>query len=310
MIEPVGFARNPDSARTNAFMRDASGRRPDELQASALREFRELATRLEGEGVEVLVFRDRVEAPSPDAIFPNNWVSFHENGRVVLYPMEPPNRRAERRREILDWLSSEKGFRVSEIVDLSPYENEGRFLEGTGSMVFDRPRRTVYASASPRTTESLLREYGERFGLRVVLFRAHDAEGIPVYHTNVLLALGPGVAVLCSEAIRDPSERRALVESLESGGREVVEITMAQLYAFAGNMLALEDAMGESLLVISEGAFSSLAPAQLARLRRRARLVQSPISTIEEFGGGSVRCMLAEVFLPREQAGVRRGIRG
>ena len=299
MIEPVAFGRNPDSARTNAFMRDASGVSPEELQASALREFRTLVERLENEGVEVLAFRDSVDSPSPDAIFPNNWVSFHEDGRTILYPMEPPNRRPERRKEILEWLSVEKGFRLKEVIDLSPHELEGRFLEGTGSMVFDRPGRTVYASVSPRTTPSLLREYGERFDLRLVSFHAHDAEGVPIYHTNVSLALGSGVAVLCGEAVRDHSERRALVESLETGGREVVEITMEQLYAFAGNMLALENARGESLLVMSERAFSSLQPAQLRDLERHARLVRSPIPTIEEFGGGSVRCMLAEVFLPR-----------
>ena len=299
MIEPVAFGRNPDSARTNAFMRDATGRKPDELQAAALHEFQGLVERLENDGVEVLVYRDSVDSPSPDAIFPNNWVSFHEDGRAILYPMEPPNRRPERRKEILDWLSAEKGFRLSEVVDLSHHEAEGRFLEGTGSMVFDRPGRTVYASVSPRTTPSLLREYGARFGLRVVSFHAHDADGVPIYHTNVALALGSGVAVFCGEAVRDHSERRALVESLENGGREVVEITMEQLYAFAGNMLALENARGETLIVMSERAFSSLRPAQLHELERHARLVRSPIPTIEDFGGGSVRCMLAEVFLPR-----------
>lgn len=299
MIEPVAFGRNPDSARTNAFMRDATGRRPEELQASALHEFQGLVERLENDGVEVLVFRDSVDSPSPDAIFPNNWVSFHEDGRAILYPMEPPNRRPERRKEILDWLSVERGFRLSEVVDLSHHEAEGRFLEGTGSMVFDRPGRTVYASISPRTTLSLLREYGARFGLRVVSFHAHDADGVPIYHTNVALALGSGVAVFCGEAVRDHSERRELGESLENGGREVVEITMEQLYAFAGNMLALENARGETLLVMSERAFSSLRPAQLQNLERHARLVTSAIPTIEDYGGGSVRCMLAEVFLPR-----------
>jgi hypothetical protein len=280
-------------------MRDATGFHPEEIQASALREFQGLVERLESEGVEVLVFRDRLEAPSPDAIFPNNWVSFHEDGRAILYPMEPPNRRLERRREILDWLSGERGFRMSEVIDLSRHEAEGRFLEGTGSMVFDRPGGIVYASISPRTTPSLLHEFAERFGLRVVAFHARDAEGVPVYHTNVALALGSGVAVFCGEAVRDRAEQRAVLESLESGGREVVEITMEQLYAFAGNLLALENGSGEPLLAMSERAFSSLSAAQLRRLERRARLVRSPIPTIEDFGGGSVRCMLAEVFLPR-----------
>ncbi len=299
MIEPVAFGSNPDSARTNAFMRDATGFPPEELQASALREFLALVERLESEGVEALVFRDRADSPSPDAIFPNNWVSFHEEGRALLYPMEPPNRRRERRTEILDWLSVEKGFRLDEVIDLSFHEAEGRFLEGTGSMVFDRPGRTVYASVSPRTTPSLLHEYGERFGLRIVSFHAFDAGGVAVYHTNVALALGAGVALFCGEAVRDLCERREVMESLESGGREVVELTMEQLYAFAGNMLALESRRGEPLLAMSERAFSSLSRTQLQRLERRARLVRSPIPTIEEFGGGSVRCMLAEVFLPR-----------
>jgi hypothetical protein len=199
-------------------MRDASGRKPEELQASALREFRALVERLEFDGVEVLAFRDSVVSPSPDAIFPNNWVSFHEDGRAILYPMEPPNRRPERRRDILDWLSSEKGFRLSEVIDLSHHEAEGRFLEGTGSMVFDRPGRTVYASVSPRTTLSLLREYGERFGLRVVSFHAHDADGVAVYHTNVALALGSGVAVFCLGRQDPRTSGRGIVEG--GGGRD------------------------------------------------------------------------------------------
>jgi hypothetical protein len=299
MIEPAAFGCNPDSARTNAFVRDDLARDLGEVQEAALREFGRLAERLEKEGVEVLVHRDDVASPSPDAIFPNNWVTFHEDGRAILYPMEPPNRRRERRKEILDWLSREKKFRLSEVVDLSSHEEEGRFLEGTGSMVLDRPGRTVYASISPRTTPSLLREFGDRFGFRVVSFHATDGSGVPVYHTNVCLALGEGMAVVCGGAVSDAAERRALVDSLEDGGREVVDIDMDQLCAFAGNMLALEDRGGEPLLAMSERAFSSLGDAQRKRLERHARLVWSPIPTIEDLGGGSVRCMLAEVFLPR-----------
>jgi hypothetical protein len=299
MVEPSAFGHNPDSARTNAFMREVGDRDPREIQAAALREFESLAERLEGEGVEVLVYRDEADSPSPDAIFPNNWVTFHDDGRAILYPMEPPNRRRERRGEILDWLSGEKSFRLREVIDLSPHEAEGRFLEGTGSMVLDRPGRTVYASISPRTTPSLLQEFGERFGFRVVSFHARDESGIPLYHTNVALALGVGVAVLCGDAVPDLAERRALVNSLECFGREVVDIDMFQLSAFAGNMLALEDRAGGPLLAMSERALSSLRSAQRNRLERHARLVSSPIPTIEEIGGGSVRCMLAEVFLPR-----------
>ncbi len=299
MIEPAAFGRNPDSARTNAFARDEGARGSGDVQAAALREFAGLVERLGNEGVEVLVHRDDAKLPSPDAIFPNNWVTFHDDGRAILYPMEPPTRRRERRKEILDWLSGEKKFRLSEVVDLSPHEVEGRFLEGTGSMVLDRTGMTVYASISPRTTPSLLAEYAERFGFRVVSFHAEDPGGIPVYHTNVVLALGPGVAVFCGDAVSDTAERRALVDSLESGGREVVAIDIHQLYAFAGNMLALEGRGGAPLLAMSERALSSLSSTQRARLERHAGLVACPIPTIEEIGGGSVRCMLAEVFLPR-----------
>ncbi|MGH9321472.1 MAG: citrulline utilization hydrolase CtlX [Vicinamibacteria bacterium] len=300
MIEPVAFGFNPDSARTNSFMHSSGGRlRAEEVQAAALREFHGLVERLSEEGVEVLVRRDRVEAPSADSIFPNNWVTFHEDGRAVLYPMEPPNRRRERRLDILDWLRDKEGFFLRQVVDLSPHEDEGRFLEGTGSMVFDRRHDLVYASISPRTTPSLLREFGERFGLEVSSFHAFDRDGSPVYHTNVVLALGSGLAVFCAEAVRDPSERRSVASSLERGGGEVVEITMEQLYAFAGNLLELRDRAGDPVLAISERAWSSLTPEQIRRLERHGRMARSPIPTIEEQGGGSVRCMLAEVFLPR-----------
>jgi hypothetical protein len=304
MIEPSAFGWNPDSARTNAFMREDSGGTPAELQAAALGEFRRLAETLEREGIEVLIFPDGANSPSPDAVFPNNWVSFHEDGRAILYPMEPPNRRRERRREILEWLSREKGFRLEEVIDLSHHESEGRFLEGTGSMVLDRPAGMAYASISPRTTESLLREFGDAFGIRVVSFHARDAEGVPVYHTNVALALGSGFAVVCEDALEKGPERNALRESLESGGREIVEITMEQLYAFAGNLLALESRRGESIIAMSERALSSLAPGQIRNLERHGALVRSPIPVIEEVGGGSVRCMLAEVFLPRSREGL------
>jgi hypothetical protein len=299
MVEPSAFGHNPDSARTNAFMQQASGRDPREIQAAALGEFESLVERLDREGVEVLVYRDDTDSPSPDAVFPNNWVTFHDDGRAILYPMEPPNRRRERRREILDWLSREGNFLLTEVIDLSQEEAEGRFLEGTGSMVLDRPGRTIYASISPRTTPSLLHEYADRFGFGVVVFHAEDRGGIPLYHTNVALALGAGVAVLCGNAVPVLAERRALMDSLERSGREVVDIDMSQLAAFAGNMIALEDRAGAPLLAMSERALSSLGSAQRKSLERHARLVTSSIPTIEEIGGGSVRCMLAEVFLPR-----------
>jgi hypothetical protein len=214
--------------------------------------------------------------------------------------MEPPNRRRERRRDILDWLRDEQGFLVKEVVDLSAHEEEGRFLEGTGSMVFDRGNGVVYASISPRTTPSLLAEFGTRFGLEVVPFHAFDSEGKPVYHTNVALALGDGLAVFCAGAVSDAAERKSVSSSLERGGAEVLEITMEQLHAFAGNLLELRNGAGDPVLAISERAFSSLTPGQVQRLERHGHIAKSPIPTIEEYGGGSVRCMMAEIFLPRK----------
>jgi hypothetical protein len=299
MVEPAAFAPNPDSARTNAFSRVASDESAKDVHSRALAEFRLLADRLRAEGIDVLVRREAAEVSSPDALFPNNWVSFHEDGRVVLYPLEPPSRRRERHWDLVGWLREEHGFRVSEVVDLTSHENEGRFLEGTGSLVVDRPRGVVYASISPRTTPSLLDEYGRRFGLEVVPFHAFDSNGVPVYHTNVVLALGAKTAVLCRDAIRDPEERRKVSASLDASGRERVEISLSQLHAFAGNMLELEDSRKRSLWVLSERARSSLERAQIRKLERGSRLVASPVPTIEEYGGGSVRCMLAEVFLPR-----------
>jgi hypothetical protein len=301
MVEPAAFAQNPDSARTNAFTRITPGASAGWAQSRALAEFRGLVHRLREEGVEVLVRKDDTCA-SPDAIFPNNWVSFHEDGRMVLYPLEPPSRRRERLWDVVGWLRDCHRFRVSEVVDLTCHESEGRFLEGTGSMVLDRPRAMVYASFSARTTPSLLAEYGARFGLRRVTFRAFDANRVPVYHTNVVLALGANAAVLCRDAIPDPEERRLVSASLEASGREIVEIGLDQLHAFAGNVLELEDSRNRPLWALSEGARAALDRKQIATLEKSSRLVSSPIPTIEELGGGSVRCMLAEVFLPRDCA--------
>lgn len=299
LIEPVAFRYNEDSARTNAFMRELPGVEADEVQARALVEFHRLVERLRSEGVRVLVRRDTSVPPAPDAIFPNNWVTFHEDGLAILYPMEPAIRRRERRPDILEWLVREQGFRIRDVLDLSHHEREGRYLEGTGSMVLDRKHRIVYACVSPRTTPSLLDEVAENLGLSIVLFHGTDTGGVPVYHTNVVLALGTRFAILCAESIRDESERRRVLESLESTGHDVVTISLSQLHAFVGNAIELVDDEGVSLLVMSQRAADALSAAERRRLERYARIVSSPIDVIEECGGGSVRCMIAEIFLPR-----------
>jgi len=300
MIEPVAFRFNPDAARTNRFMCDVPGLEPARAQALALGEFRSLVETLEREGVEVLVRADTLEPLTPDSIFPNNWVSFHGDGRVFIYPMEPENRRLERRADLIDWLREAHGFRVEAVVDLTEHEQKGRFLEGTGSMVFDRRERIVYACLSPRTTPSLLEAYAERYGYRLLTFRAVDRTGTAIYHTNVVMAVGSRTAVICGESILEETDRRRVLDSLRSTGHEIVDLSMTQLHAFAGNVLELHDRDGASLIVMSERARDSLTSAQASVLGAHARLVSSPIPTIEDCGGGSVRCMIAEVFLPRD----------
>ncbi|HXV63550.1 MAG TPA: arginine deiminase-related protein [Vicinamibacteria bacterium] len=297
MIEPVGFRFSAETARTNRFMRAPEA--AQNVQPLALKEFRGLVETLERASVEVLVRQDLPESETPDSIFPNNWVSFHEDGRVVLYPMEPPTRRRERRHDILDWLRDEKGFDLVEVVDLTHHEQVGRFLEGTGSMVLDRVNRIAYAGISARTTPALLEAFASRFAFSVVSFRTSDAEGDPIYHTNVLLSVGTRIAIVCGAAIPDLGERRAVFSSLESTGLEILDISMEQLHAFVGNTLELQDLEGEPLFALSDRALAALRPSQKKALERYGRLVASPIPVIEDSGGGSVRCMLAEVFLPR-----------
>lgn len=299
MIRPVAFRGNPQTALSNSFQRDPGVVDAAQEQADALREFEGLVGLLQTAGVNVVVIDDTLEPDTPDSIFPNNWVSFHKDGCVVLYPMMAPNRRAERREDILEHLSSEDGFRITEIVDLSPHEAEERFLEGTGSLVLDRPNRIAYACISPRTSLELIAEFGQRINYEVVGFNAADEGGVPIYHTNVLMCIGERFAVICDEAISDPEQRHAVVRKLSDTGHEVVSIDHDQLLHFVGNMLELVNCDGEKLLVMSRRAANSLSDHQSEVLSRYARLISVPINAIEDSAGGSVRCMLAEIHLPR-----------
>jgi hypothetical protein len=294
MIRPACFGANPETAATNAFQRPGERASP-ELLARARAEFDGLVAALRAHGVEVLVLDDTPAPEKPDALFPNNWVSFHADGRVALYPMQAPSRRAEVRPALLAELARLGLAGERRLVDLRA-EADGAFLEGTGSLVLDRVDRVAYACLSPRTSERLLARFGELFGYAPFPFRAVDARGVAIYHTNVMLALGRRFALACLEAVRDARERRALEERLTSGGRELVAITLAQMDEFAGNALELRARDGGALLVLSARARRALRADQRAVLERHTTLVSAELATIETYGGGSARCMLAELF--------------
>ncbi len=297
MIRPMRFGFNQQTAESNAFQNaDLASYDPLATQAKALREFDEMTHQLIAAGVNVIVYNDTAEPHTPDSIFPNNWVSFHYSGTVVLYPMQAPNRRLERRLDIIDDLA--KRYQVAKIVDLTRYEQEGKYLEGTGSMVLDRMKRIAYACLSPRTDTSVLAEFSKRTGYQVVTFSAADANGVPVYHTNVVMCIGDVFAVVCLAAISDPDERLMVRQSLVNSGKHVIDITLEQMAHFAGNMLLTVSNKGQKLLIMSNQAFDSLTLRQRDELDDFATLFHFDLSTIEGHGGGSARCMMAEIHLP------------
>lgn len=299
MIRPVSFAGNVQTAASNRFQQLGGVGAADTVQQSALAEFDGLVNALRRAQVNVYVFEDTVEPHTPDSIFPNNWVSFHADGTVVLYPMLAPNRRQERRLELIEALHSSHGFHVSRTLDLTHREAEEKFLEGTGSLVLDRIRRIAYACLSPRTDMDVLGEFAQRLDYEVVAFEAFDAGGAAIYHTNVLMSVGTRFAAICSECV-EPARRAAVLDMLRSGGRVVLELSFAQMNQFAGNMLELSTGSGGTVVAMSQAAHDSLTAEQRAMLANAAGpIVSSAIPTIERLGGGSVRCMIAEVHLPR-----------
>ena len=301
MVRPASFGYNPETAATNSFQRPPSGAAGVDT-AAARRELDGLAAALIGDGVQVCVVEDTAEPPKPDAVFPNNWVSFHEDGTVVLYPMQAQSRRTERRREIIDEAADRLGFKVSRVLDLTPHEIRGRYLEGTGSLVLDHRERTAYACISARTHPQVVAEWGRELGYQPILFDAADRAGAALYHTNVLMCIGEKAVIVATEAIA-AGDRGRVIERLRATGREVVEVGHAEIERFAGNMLELgtwDEALGDyRLLVMSETARHALSTEDFARLSACTdEVLAVPIPTIERLGGGSVRCMLAEVFLP------------
>ena len=301
MIRPAGFESNPHTAASNKFQ-GKPDIPPEEQQAAATREFQLIADVIADNGINVICIDDTVEPHTPDAIFPNNWVSFHADGTVVLYPMLAENRRTERRQDIIDELVGEHGFQVSEVIDLSGHEAAGHFLEGTGSLVLDRVNRIAYACLSPRTHLDPLGDFAQRLDYEVVAFDAVDRDGAAIYHTNVLMNIGEQLAVICDQAIPDAEQRQAVLQSLADTGHEVLSLNMDQMDAFAGNMLELRDSSGPRLIAMSEQARHSLTESQIATIENYALIISAPIDSIESSAGGSVRCMLAEIHLPRAPA--------
>jgi hypothetical protein len=298
MVRPANFGFNPQTAGSNAFQQGPKAGEGEAAQSAVLREFDAAAIALQSAGVEVLVCSDSAEPRKPDAIFPNNWVSFHGDGTVALYPLLAPNRRAERRDEILEHVVRVGKFHVSRIVDLTHREAEEKYLEGTGSVVLDRTNRVAYACSSPRTDLDVLGEFAQQLDYQLMTFDAQDSAGRAIYHTNVLMAIGSGFAVVCGESIVNPDHRHAVFARLLATGHEILDISRTQMDSFAGNILELATPRGP-LIALSGTALGSLDPEQRRKLEGHATLISVSIPTIERLGGGGVRCMLAEIHLPK-----------
>ena len=301
MIRPVAFRMNEQTAVNNYYQKVLNGLLPATVNAKAQQEFDAFVEKLTAVGVDVTVVDDTLDPDTPDSIFPNNWISFHENGDVALYPMFAENRRHERREEILDLLE-EKGFVIHNIIDYTSAEEDGFFLEGTGSLLLDRANAKAYCALSPRADEELFIEFCEDFDYAPVIFEAFqtvDSERKLIYHTNVMMCLGETFAVICSDCIDDKKERKMVLDNLKDNGKEIILITEVQMNNFAGNMLEVRGANDKRYLVMSAAAHQSLTPKQIEQLEKHAEILSSSLDTIEACGGGSARCMMAEIFLPR-----------
>ncbi len=300
MIRPANFGFNTQTAENNAFQSKDKIHNPEVLKDIAKSEFDTMVSVLREKGVRVLVIDDTVEPVKPDAIFPNNWISFHENGVLITYPMYAPNRRIERREDIIEKIGEK--FKISNRYSFDFYENDDDplFLEGTGSMIFDRPNNLVYACLSQRTDATLLDKFNVLMGTRSIVFKSLDRTGQEIYHTNVMMSLGEDFVVICMESIPDEDSRKQLYKVFEQTGKEVIEISLKQVESFAGNMLEVKGNNNKRYLCMSQSAYDSLKKEQKDRLSTKTELLPISINNIEKFGGGSVRCMMAEIFLPEK----------
>ena len=298
MVEPIAFGYNSQTAENNYFQVE---QKEADIQEKALLEFNQFVDKLRDKGIKVITVKDTLEPHSPDSIFPNNWVSFHENGKVALYPMFAPNRRVERRDDILETIKNE-GFIISEVDDLSSTEDDEKYLEGTGSMIFDHDFKIAYGSVSLRLDEELFRDFCEKIGYTPIVFHSYQNVGdqrLPIYHTNVMMCVAEQFVVICLDCIDDELEREKVQEVIKSTEKEVIEISEEQLQQFAGNMLQVQNQDGKKFLVMSETAYKSLLPEQIEMIESYCEIIYTDLNTIEVNGGGSARCMLAEIFLPK-----------
>ena len=301
MIRPVAFRMNEQTAVNNYYQKVLDGLLPATVNAKAQQEFDTFVEKLRAVGVDVTVVDDTLDPDTPDSIFPNNWISFHQNGDVALYPMFAENRRHERREEILDLLE-EKGFEINNIVDYTSAEEDGFFLEGTGSLLLDRANSKAYCALSPRADEELFIEFCEDFDYAPVIFEAFQTVGSErklIYHTNVMMCLGETFAVICLDCIDDKKERKMVRDNLKENNKEVITISEDQVNNFAGNMLEVRGTDDKRYLIMSAAAHQSLTAKQIEKLEKHAEILSSSLDTIEACGGGSARCMMAEIFLPR-----------
>ena len=301
MIRPVQFRMNEQTAVNNFYQKTSDDTLPDTVNVMAAKEFDTMVSKLKKVGVQVIVVEDTKEFDTPDSIFPNNWISFHENGTIGLYPMFAENRRLERKDSILEAVEAE-GFKIETVIDYTEAEADGFYLEGTGSILLDRDNQKAYCALSARADEELFIEFCEDFEYTPVVFSAYqtvNGKRELIYHTNVMMCLGTTFAVVCLASIDDKKERKNLLKHLHEDGKKVIEISENQVNNFAGNMLQLKGAEDHSYLVMSQSAFDSLRPAQVQLLEAHATLISSSLDTIETCGGGSARCMMAEVFLPK-----------
>ncbi|ETN96765.1 citrulline utilization hydrolase CtlX [Zhouia amylolytica] len=301
MIRPVNFRMNEQTAVNNYFQTTIDLQN-NAINRKATEEFDVFVEKLREVGVNVIVIDDTTEPNTPDSIFPNNWISFHQEGTVAVYPMFAENRRFERREDVLEKIE-EKGFVIDNVVDYTSAEEEGVFLEGTGSLILDRVNRKAYCALSPRADEELVIEFCEDFEYTPVIFTANqtvNGKRLPIYHTNVMMAIGDTFAVICLDTIDDKKERKNVAKHLSEDGKEIISITEAQMQQFAGNMLQVKGNDDRSYLVMSEAAYKSLTPNQISKIEAHSNILYSSLHTIETCGGGSARCMMAEVFLPKK----------
>tara|TARA_R110002020_G_scaffold415229_1_gene624628 strand:- start:324 stop:1229 length:906 start_codon:yes stop_codon:yes gene_type:complete len=301
MIRPVSFRMNEQTAVNNYFMEDIDLKN-QEINKKAQEEFDAFVVELRNKGVNVIVVQDTKEPDTPDSIFPNNWISFHANGTVGVYPMFAENRRNERRDDIFDILES-NGFKINDVVDYTSAEEEELFLEGTGSILIDRVNKKAYCALSERADEELFIEFCEDFDFFPVIFTANqsvDGKRLPIYHTNVMMALAENFVIICADSIDDKKEKKNVLDHLKKDGKEIITITEQQMHHFAGNMLQVLGSKDKRYMVMSSAAFHSLTKEQITKIENHCSILHSSLHTIETCGGGSARCMMAEVFIPKE----------